>query len=164
MTTRIRATNATTVNDRNQASLGQPKESPLRWSNVPATARELVLIVEDIDVPFLSPLVHAITYELGANDGHLVPGAIPKLWPDNAAQTPHARLGLGAGLAPGWMPVTPIPGHGPTATCSKCSHSIAPSNLSRRRRRSACCWTPWRDTSSHAARPSDLPKPNDLRP
>lgn len=73
----------------------------------------LVLVVEDVDVPFPAPLVHAIVYALPATAGGLPAGAIPALRPGSPPTIADARLGLGAGLAPGWVPVTPIPGHGP---------------------------------------------------
>jgi Raf kinase inhibitor-like YbhB/YbcL family protein len=38
---------------------------PLAWSGCPAETRELVLVMEDFDVPFPSPLTHFIVWHLG---------------------------------------------------------------------------------------------------
>ncbi len=86
---------------------------PLVWTNVPPAASELVLIVEDVDVPFPAPLVHAIVYGIDPARGEIGAGEIPPLRPGGPTRSGGASLGKGAGLAPGWVPVTPIPGHGP---------------------------------------------------
>ncbi|MBD5657694.1 MAG: YbhB/YbcL family Raf kinase inhibitor-like protein [Candidatus Eremiobacteraeota bacterium] len=86
---------------------------PVLWSGVPHATKELVLIVEDVDVPFPAPLVHAIAYGIAPSKSGFVAGEIPKLGIDNPKEIQGARLGKGAGLAPGFVPVTPIPGHGP---------------------------------------------------
>jgi Raf kinase inhibitor-like YbhB/YbcL family protein len=86
---------------------------PLRWSNVPAAARELVLIAEDVDVPFPQPLVHTIVYGIPVERTSLEAGAIPSVKPGGPATVAGLKLGKAAGFAPGYLPVTPIPGHGP---------------------------------------------------
>ncbi len=86
---------------------------PLDWSNVPAQAKELVLIVEDVDVPFPVPLVHALAYGITPSKTGFAAGEIPKLTLGGPARIQGAELGNGAGVAPGFVPVTPIPGHGP---------------------------------------------------
>ncbi len=85
---------------------------PLAWSDVPAGTRELVLIAEDVDVPLPQPLVHAIVYGLAPERGGLEAGEIPAL-KAGASARPDLHLGKAAGFAPGYLPVTPIPGHGP---------------------------------------------------
>jgi len=37
---------------------------PLEWSGVPPEAKTLVLVVEDVDVPFPRPLTHAVAYAI----------------------------------------------------------------------------------------------------
>ena len=52
---------------------------PLAWSNVPAEARELVLLVEDYDVPFPHPLMHLLVYSLAPT----APGSRKTRYPAN---------------------------------------------------------------------------------
>ena len=86
---------------------------PIRWSNVPPEAQELVLIVEDVDVPMRAPLVHAMLYAMLPTKPGIEAGDLPKLGRGVPDRIAGASLGKGAGLGPGWVPVTPIPGHGP---------------------------------------------------
>jgi len=78
----------------------------LAWSNVPADAKELVLVVEDPDAPLGRPFVHAVARldpsVPGVADGDLNEGA------------PHAS-GLGAFGRRGYSGPRPAPGHGPHA-------------------------------------------------
>ena len=85
---------------------------PLRWSDVPSATRELVLVAEDVDVPFPRPLVHAIVYGMSPERRSLAAGEIPALTFKGAAQVGDLRLGKAAGVAPGYLAPTPIPGHG----------------------------------------------------
>ena len=86
---------------------------PLQWSGVPAGTQELVLVAEDVDVPFPQPLVHAIVYAMSRDATGLAAGEIPApaFW--GTGVLPDFKLGKAAGVAPGYLPVTPIPGHGP---------------------------------------------------
>ncbi len=85
---------------------------PLRWTNLPPGARDLVLIVEDADVPSRAPLVHSILYEMSPTKNGIEAGDIPKVHRGAPDRISGASLGKGpVGL--GWLPVTPIPGHGP---------------------------------------------------
>jgi Raf kinase inhibitor-like YbhB/YbcL family protein len=86
---------------------------PIAWSNIPADAVELVMIVEDVDVPFPAPLVHAIAYGIAPNKGGFEAGEIPNLSRGNPSQIPGALLGKAIAFGPGYAPPTPIPGHGP---------------------------------------------------
>jgi len=86
---------------------------PLHWSGVPAAARELVLIAEDVDVPFSRPLVHTIVYGMAPDRPGIEAGAIPHLRLGAADRAGELKLGKAAGIAPGYLAVTPIPGHGP---------------------------------------------------
>ena len=86
---------------------------PLQWSNVPELTRELVLIAEDVDVPFPRPLVHTIVYAISPERTSLEAGAIPAPKIGGTGDVSDFKLGKAAGVAPGYLAVTPIPGHGP---------------------------------------------------
>ena len=88
---------------------GDGVSPPLAWTNVPATATSVVLIVEDADSPTPRPLVHAIAVALPAGDGSLQQGALD----DDADAPDEARLGRNSYLQHGWLPPDPPPGHGP---------------------------------------------------
>jgi Raf kinase inhibitor-like YbhB/YbcL family protein len=76
---------------------------PLAWSGVPEDARVLALIVEDVDVPFPRPFVHAVAYGIDPVTTQLDGGAL------DATRTTLGYNGMGrlAYVAP-----APIPGHG----------------------------------------------------
>jgi Raf kinase inhibitor-like YbhB/YbcL family protein len=80
----------------------------LDWTVPPAGTIELVLIVQDPDVPFGSPATHALTV-----------GIDPTLHgiPENALANPSPVAGLRHGKGPlgrlGWAGPAPIPSHGP---------------------------------------------------
>jgi phosphatidylethanolamine-binding protein (PEBP) family uncharacterized protein len=83
----------------------------LAWHDLPEETVELALIIEDIDVPFPRPLVHAIAHGIDPGAGRLPAGAVarpghPEEW------EPTIRPGRGAG-GEAYLPPTPIPGHGP---------------------------------------------------
>jgi Raf kinase inhibitor-like YbhB/YbcL family protein len=84
--------------------VGDNVSPALAWSGVPARTRQLVLIVEDRDVPFSRPIVHATARfapELpGVQAGDLVAGA------------PHGD-GVISFRQTGYHGPRPIPGHGP---------------------------------------------------
>jgi Raf kinase inhibitor-like YbhB/YbcL family protein len=86
--------------------VGDNLSPPLAWSNVPAEARALVLIMEDPDVPLRRPVVHLIAgiaperSSLAA--GALTPGADPAL-----------SFGRGFGGRVGYAGPRPVRGHGP---------------------------------------------------
>jgi Raf kinase inhibitor-like YbhB/YbcL family protein len=86
---------------------------PLRWTGVPADARQLVLVAEDVDVPFAAPLVHAIAYGLSPQKAAFAAGEIPKAGPRTPPDLPDAWLGKAMGTFAGYLAPTPIPGHGP---------------------------------------------------
>ncbi len=93
-----------------QRTAGRPvgdNVSPaLEWTGVPAATRELVLIVEDRDVPLSRPIVHAVARLepdlAGLAEGDLVAGAS------------HGD-GTAAFRRKGYHGPRPIPGHGPHA-------------------------------------------------
>ena len=49
---------------------------PLAWSGVPENACALALIVEDVDVPFPRPFVHAVAYGIDPATTNLAAGAL----------------------------------------------------------------------------------------
>ena len=77
---------------------------PLRWSNVPSTARELVLVMEDPDAPMMQPFVHWI-----------VSGMKPEMreLPEGSTGLKVAAEGLNGRSEEGYVGPIPPPGHGP---------------------------------------------------
>jgi Raf kinase inhibitor-like YbhB/YbcL family protein len=82
---------------------------PLAWSGVPASAHELVLIVEDPDAPFPSPFVHWILHRLPASVTSLSE-AIPNQ--RELAQLRGAVQGENGAKTRGWFGPQPPLGHG----------------------------------------------------
>ena len=90
--------------------LGQDVSPPISWANLPSGTRDVVLIVEDYDIPRLSSMVHCIAYGLAPDKGGLVEGALPSR--DNAPLDFVPRLGRnGLGFERYDGPAAP-PGHG----------------------------------------------------
>jgi Raf kinase inhibitor-like YbhB/YbcL family protein len=87
---------------------GEGLSPPLHWSDIPADAASLVLLVEDADAPTREPLVHAIVVELPAADGALGEGEMDSP-PEDAGE---AHEGRNSYLQKGWLPPDPPPGHG----------------------------------------------------
>ncbi|CAL8968148.1 hypothetical protein CELL_00180 [Cellulomonas sp. T2.31MG-18] len=94
------------VIDRRHSGLGRGANlSPeLRWAPVPAGTAELLLVMEDVDVPFTEPGIHLaalLPAELtGVTEGELVPGRPGIRWlPDRRGRT-------------GYHGPRPLPGHG----------------------------------------------------
>jgi Raf kinase inhibitor-like YbhB/YbcL family protein len=80
---------------------------PLSWYGCPSGARELVLVMEDFDVPFPNPLTHFISWNLGEG---LQEGALPNR--EGAGNDPSISLGQnGMGHARYDGPAPPA-GHG----------------------------------------------------
>jgi Raf kinase inhibitor-like YbhB/YbcL family protein len=80
---------------------------PLQWSDVPAEATSLALIVEDADSPTSEPLVHAIAVDIDPRLHGLDEDDITA----ESAATP-ANLGRNSFLRQAWLPPDPPPGHG----------------------------------------------------
>jgi len=90
---------------------GEGVSPPLAWEGVPAGAHSLMLLVEDPDAPLLFPLVHALALGLPADaGGGLEAGALPVRMRVPA----HSGMFMGRNTlgTPGWIPPSPIPGHG----------------------------------------------------
>ena len=88
---------------------GRGVSPALAWRDVPPSARSLILVVEDADAPSPRPLVHALVWNLPAEDGAL---------PEAALRSPGApgeghALGRNSYLRRGWLPPDPPTGHGP---------------------------------------------------
>jgi phosphatidylethanolamine-binding protein (PEBP) family uncharacterized protein len=86
---------------------------PISWSDLPPATASVVLIVEDVDVPLPQPAVHAIAYGIEPAMTGFAADGIPKVRFGGFEHAEGAWLGLAFGLAPGYAPPTPIPGHGP---------------------------------------------------
>lgn len=85
--------------------VGQNVSPALAWTGQPGGTRELVLFLEDVDVPLPRPLLHTVALidpdVVGVDEGALQPG------------TPGLRF-LPAGFGRvGYAGPRPIPGHGP---------------------------------------------------
>ena len=84
---------------------------PLAWTNIPAEAQELVLLMEDYDVPLPHPLLHLLVYSIPPTSTGFAEGALP------SKNDPQARTGLLLGKNSmhhlRYDGPAPIPGHGP---------------------------------------------------
>jgi phosphatidylethanolamine-binding protein (PEBP) family uncharacterized protein len=84
--------------------VGDNVSPELRWSGVPAGTAQLVVVMDDIDVPFPRPLIHTIAVVApdltGIGAGELEPG------------TPGLRFLPGTLRERGYTGPRPIPGHG----------------------------------------------------
>lgn len=81
---------------------------PLEWTTPPAGTAELLLVVQDPDVPFGRPATHALSAGIDPSIGGLADDALrdPSLLPGMK----HGRGGLGR---LGWSGPLPIRSHGP---------------------------------------------------
>jgi hypothetical protein len=77
---------------------------PLAWDGVPEGTAMLVLLMEDVDVPFPRPLVHALAYAIDPAVCEIAPGAL-----DGTQVT----MGYNGGGRRGYVAPAPLPGHGP---------------------------------------------------
>ena len=82
---------------------------PLLWGEVPAGTESLALIVEDADAPSLNPLVHALIWDMPADERRLAEGAIAA---DGAGAADGRDVGRNSYFAQGWLPPDPPTGHG----------------------------------------------------
>jgi Raf kinase inhibitor-like YbhB/YbcL family protein len=82
----------------------------LNWTQPPAGTVELVLIVQDPDVPFGKPATHALT--LGIDPSR---SGIPENALANPTPVPGIRHGKGALGRRGWAGPMPLRSHGPHA-------------------------------------------------
>jgi Raf kinase inhibitor-like YbhB/YbcL family protein len=88
---------------------GQDVSPPLKWSNVPARAKELALIMDDPDAPRPEPFVHWVIYKIPAGAAGL-PEGIP---PEVKLKAPAGALqGRNSFKKIGYGGPAPPPGHG----------------------------------------------------
>jgi Raf kinase inhibitor-like YbhB/YbcL family protein len=84
---------------------GEGVSPPLRWSNLPAGTRQVLVVVEDPDIAAPQPFIHLIAVfeaeATGVDEGALMKDGGP------------ARLGKHSMGGVGWLPHDPPPGHGP---------------------------------------------------
>ncbi|WP_223694009.1 YbhB/YbcL family Raf kinase inhibitor-like protein [Leifsonia poae] len=80
----------------------------LVWTEPPSTARELVLIVQDPDVPLGRPAVHALAVGIDPSAGGLPENALV-----HPSPLPGIRQGRGALGRRGWAGPLPLRSHGP---------------------------------------------------
>ena len=73
--------------ERSALQFGQSTVPPLVWGNVPASAKEILIIVQDADVPIPRPLTHAIFYGIPASRHSL-----------DEEDIPHSTLQVGGSL------------------------------------------------------------------
>jgi len=85
--------------------VGDDTSPQLHWTGVPPATRQLVLIIDDVDVPLPRPLLHTVAViEPGVRD---VDGGALR------AGTPGMRFIPGSFGHRGYAGPRPIPGHGP---------------------------------------------------
>jgi Raf kinase inhibitor-like YbhB/YbcL family protein len=87
--------------------IGDNLSPALAWAGVPVATRQLVLIVEDPDVPLRAAIVHAVATDLEGASGTIAEG-------DLNAGSRHGS-GRGSFGRVGYEGPRPIPGHGPHA-------------------------------------------------
>ena len=82
---------------------------PLQWSRLPEGTASLALIVEDVDAPFPQPLVHLLLNRIPPTLSGVAEAAVPKqMGPSRMFAAGRNSFGRR-----GWLPPSPIPGHGP---------------------------------------------------
>lgn len=84
--------------------VGDNVSPELRWTGVPAGAKALVVVMDDIDVPFPRPLIHTVAVA----EAHVTSVAAGQLAPG----TPGLRFLPGTLRHTGYAGPRPIPGHG----------------------------------------------------
>ena len=89
---------------------------PLRFAGVPETARSLALVVEDADSPTPAPLVHALVWDIPAeeNTGFQEAALDAEALPTTRA---GASFGKNSFYSAGWLPPDPPVGHGVHRYC-----------------------------------------------
>jgi len=77
---------------------------PFQWRNVPAETKKLALVMEDVDVPFARPLVHAIAYDIDPSATAIAAGALDGT---------QVAMGYNGSGHQSYVAPAPLPGHGP---------------------------------------------------
>ncbi|MEN6451756.1 MAG: YbhB/YbcL family Raf kinase inhibitor-like protein [Thermoguttaceae bacterium] len=91
---------------------GADVSPPLAWANVPAGAKELVLICDDPDAPVAEPWVHWVIYKIPATVTSLPEGVARKDKPSDPAGAVQGKNSWPAGENIGYRGPMPPPGHG----------------------------------------------------
>ncbi|MEV0905380.1 YbhB/YbcL family Raf kinase inhibitor-like protein [Streptomyces hokutonensis] len=87
--------------------IGGADQSPhLAWTPPPPGTAQLLLVVEDIDVPLAKPAVHCLAL-IDPTAGHLDPGALSARHPGPGVRVLRSTVGRG------YHGPAPIKGHGP---------------------------------------------------
>ena len=88
---------------------GEDLSPPLSWSGLPATARELALIVDDPDAPTPEPWVHWVIYSMAATTEGIAEGVPPVARPSFPAMSTQ---GKNSWSTIGYRGPAPPKGHG----------------------------------------------------
>lgn len=89
-------------------NIGGDDVSPhLAWAPPPPGTAQLLLVVEDIDVPLPEPAVHCLALIDPASAGHLESGALAARQPGTGIRVLRSTIGRG------YHGPAPIKGHGP---------------------------------------------------
>ncbi|MFD8418072.1 YbhB/YbcL family Raf kinase inhibitor-like protein [Streptomyces sp. NPDC059466] len=78
----------------------------LAWTALPPGTAQLLLVVEDIDVPMAKPAVHCVAL-IDPSAGHLEPGALATRRPGPGVRVLRSTIGRG------YHGPAPVKGHGP---------------------------------------------------
>ncbi|WP_216901563.1 YbhB/YbcL family Raf kinase inhibitor-like protein, partial [Nocardia alni] len=89
--------------------VGDDLSPQLRWSGVPAGAAELVLVIEDPDVPLRRPIVHGLFTGIAPEVAEIPEGAL-NLAETTLTSVPGIRFGKGSFNRRGYAGPRPIPG------------------------------------------------------
>ena len=87
---------------------GEGVSPPLVWAGVPEGTASLALIVEDPDAPAAKPLVHAIVWNMPADERRIAEGVIVA----DGSGGRDGDVGRNSFLREGWLPPDPPTGHG----------------------------------------------------
>ena len=85
---------------------GEDLSPHLAWSRLPAGTAQLLLVVEDVDVPMGKPAVHCLAL-IDPAAGHLEPGALAAKQPGAGVRVLRSTIGRG------YHGPAPVKGHGP---------------------------------------------------
>jgi Raf kinase inhibitor-like YbhB/YbcL family protein len=91
--------------DDGQAMPATAASPPLEWSGVPPQAKMLALVMQDVDVPLIRPVTHAVAYAIDPATSALPAGAL-----DGDGDT--VTMGYNGAGRCGYVAPAPLPGHG----------------------------------------------------
>ncbi len=79
----------------------------INWNNYPLKTKSFLIVVEDLDSPTLTPLLHLIAYGIPATKNYISHDDVISV-----SKTKEFKLGRNSMMTKGWMPPDPPPGHG----------------------------------------------------